>query len=53
MWVRLVEVVVQTTVTCSACRARVRLVEDRASVQTAEADLASAISDLSNLFKGI
>lgn len=50
-WVRMSEVIVQTTVLCPCCHCRVRLADDRGSVATAGAAIANQIENLlSDLF---
>lgn len=53
VWFRLVDAIAQVTLTCTACRTRIRLVDDRASVRTAIADMESAITDLNRTLKGL
>ena len=50
-WVRMSEVIVQTTVLCPCCHCRVRLVDERGSAATAGSVVASQVESLlSELF---
>ncbi len=57
IWACVVEVVVGTTVTCPACRCRVRLVDADGSVQNMGDKVANAmadmVQDLNKAIKGI
>jgi transcription elongation factor Elf1 len=53
VWFRMVDAVAQVTLTCTACRTRIRLVDDRASVRTAIRQMDSAIEDLNRTLKGL
>jgi len=53
IWIRLIEVVVQTAVRCPACRSRVWLVDDRASMRNAVEEVDEALAGLERAWKGL
>jgi DNA-directed RNA polymerase subunit RPC12/RpoP len=56
LWVRVVEVVAQTAITCPACRDRIWLRDDTGSVQNAgsqiERQIGQMVDDLDGALKG-
>jgi hypothetical protein len=46
VWIRLSEVMAQTTVLCPCCRTLIALREDRGSLRTAAAEISSALRSI-------
>ena len=53
IWVRLVEVVAGATVTCPACRCRIRLVDESGSAQNLNEQIGQSLNRLTSALKGL